>query len=186
MRLPSSLAALLLLPLLAFADEFDASPKNARIATVSAWPLSAATPTPLAEVSYNPRSSAGGSYAPIATGDGKVEELVRVGVSEDKGWSIVAPELVGRKDGVKVTLRVDRAGDVWGVEITEDKDAVGAPKVEVFRSEPGAVPALNKPIVLNPDGKVPVPEVEKTFLQKYWWVILAGMVLLVGGGGGSE
>jgi hypothetical protein len=35
-----------------------------------------------------------------------------------------------------------------------------------MKSQDGAVPTLNKPIVLNPDGRMPQPVVEKTFLQK--------------------
>jgi hypothetical protein len=38
--------------------------------------------------------------------------------------------------------------------------------VRILTQAPGPQPALNKPIVLTPDGKIPVPEVEKTFLQK--------------------
>jgi hypothetical protein len=137
MRLPTSLTAVLLLPLLALAsaiDEFDA-PKNARTATIYAWPLGAASPTPLAEVSYSSHAATGGSYVPLdspATAKGKGEGetgLVRIGTSattaEGKGWSVAAGELVGRTEGVKVTLRVDRVGQVWGAEIAQDTDAVG-------------------------------------------------------------
>jgi len=40
------------------------------------------------------------------------------------------------------------------------------PKVSVVKPASGAVPRLNKPIVLNLDGKIPEPVIEKTFLQK--------------------
>lgn len=52
-------------------------------------------------------------------------------------------------------------------------------QVVVIRPFPGAEPALNKPIVLSPDGKLPVKEEEKTFLQKYWMFLAAGAILLV-------
>jgi hypothetical protein len=51
-------------------------------------------------------------------------------------------------------------------------------------------PVLNPPVIVNPDGQPPVPEVEKTFLQKYWIYILPIIFILLtsggGGGGGGE
>jgi hypothetical protein len=121
MFLPTPLTALLLLlPFLALADEFDAplpsAAKNARTTTIYAWPLSSASPTPLAEVSFTPRSSAG-DYVPLGEFSGSEGELVRVGVDDGKAWSVVRGDLLGRG---KVTLRIDNAGEVWGVEVSDE------------------------------------------------------------------
>jgi hypothetical protein len=84
-----------------------------------------------------------------------------------------------------VSLHLDKGGDIWHVEFANDP-AVGpyygsscggfstdqrqAPEarvqVEKTGANPGPKPVLNRPVVLNPDGKLPVQEVEKTFLQK--------------------
>lgn len=85
-----------------------------------------------------------------------------------------------------VTLRLDDAGNVWHVEYRSDdmvrtpwlltilqyhdsltsKLQRTSPSVTVLNPTPGPQPHLNKPIVLTPDGRVPVKEVEKSFLQK--------------------
>lgn len=40
------------------------------------------------------------------------------------------------------------------------------PKVIVLPPTNGPTPALNKPVVVGPDGRIPEPPAEKTFLQK--------------------
>ena len=45
----------------------------------------------------------------------------------------------------------------------EKKEGVS---VKVVRATAGPQPVLNQPVVLDESGKVPEPEVEKTFLQK--------------------
>ncbi len=42
----------------------------------------------------------------------------------------------------------------------------GARKVLVVAAEQGRQPALNKPVVLSPEGKKVAPTEEKAFLQK--------------------
>ncbi len=63
-------------------------------------------------------------------------------------------------------------------------------KVNILRPTTGPAPKLNqrKPAVLGADGKeVPqVPEVEKSFFQKYWWAFALVAVLAVTGGGGDK
>lgn len=60
-------------------------------------------------------------------------------------------------------------------------------KVVLLKPTPGPAPKLNsrKPVVVNADGKeVPeVPEVEKSFFQKYWWAFALVAVLALTGGG---
>jgi len=60
------------------------------------------------------------------------------------------------------------------------------PKVMVRGVVEGKKPELNRPVVLNTEGKVEVEEKEKTLLQRYWWVGLAVLMLLVSAGGGGE
>jgi hypothetical protein len=61
-------------------------------------------------------------------------------------------------------------------------------KVGSDRSIPdGPSPKLSTPVVVNPEGQLPVEEEPKTFLQKYW-VYLIPVVLIAltfGGGGGG-
>jgi hypothetical protein len=44
---------------------------------------------------------------------------------------------------------------------------------------------IDRPVVLSAEGKIAVPEPEKTMLQKYWWVLAGGLFILVLGGGGE-
>ncbi len=46
----------------------------------------------------------------------------------------------------------------------EDEDARLV--VELVKSRPGVEPKLNRPVVLDAEGKIPEKEPEKTFLQK--------------------
>ncbi|RPB16910.1 hypothetical protein P167DRAFT_561872 [Morchella conica CCBAS932] len=77
-------------------------------------------------------------------------------------------------------------GKAWHVQYKAGDEASSSPTVRILTQAPGPQPALNKPIVLTPDGKIPVPEVEKTFLQKYWWVLLGATLLIMTSGGGAE
>lgn len=98
--------------------------------------------------------------------------------------------------GLKIRVWVDE-GDLWRVDVPSSLSLTGnggaeegTVPVEVLVEKiggiAGAVPVLNRPVVLAPDGTVPTPEGERTFLQKYWWVLLAGLLLVVSGGSGGE
>jgi hypothetical protein len=132
MRLQTTLLAtfLCLLPQALGSDEFEAAaalPKNLRTSTLYSWPLSASTPTPLATVSFSPRSQTG-TYDLINAPPAAPEELVRVGFVDSKtgDWlgSVTTAGLLSRKAGVGITLRADGAGNVWHVEFVEDASAV--------------------------------------------------------------
>ncbi|KAF2205008.1 hypothetical protein GQ43DRAFT_344654, partial [Delitschia confertaspora ATCC 74209] len=89
----------------------------------------------------------------------------------------------------KFLLHVDEKGEVYHIGLStsaraqrsETEDEV---EVEVVRRGAGPRPVLNKPVVLNREGRVEGKEVEKTFLQKYWWALLlfVAVQFLVGGG----
>lgn len=85
-----------------------------------------------------------------------------------------------------MNLHLDKEGEIWHVEFTNDPEVGFAldrgqreaaadtqqateAKVQVEKAgaNAGVKPVLNRPIALNPDGKLPVQEVEKTFLQKF-------------------
>lgn len=102
-----------------------------------------------------------------------------------------------------VILRLDEAGNVWHVEFSSNSSVCPphsyqdfvfansdlqstAPKATILKPTPGPQPHLNKPIVLTAEGKIPVKEIEKTFLQKYWWVLLGGVLLMMSSGSGGE
>ena len=68
-------------------------------------------------------------------------------------------------------LDLDAQGNVLGVSISSGKIDAGqtrdfSPRVMVKRTRRQEGPVLNKPVVLNPEGKLDVPEPEKTMLQK--------------------
>ncbi|MCJ1306627.1 hypothetical protein MMC25_000270 [Agyrium rufum] len=60
------------------------------------------------------------------------------------------------------------------------------PDVEVVRDVLAPRPVLNRPIVLNPEGKVQADVPEKSLLQKYWWVLAAVAMFAIMGGGGEK
>lgn len=62
-------------------------------------------------------------------------------------------------------------GEVLGVSVKGSRLDAGAsrefgPKVVVRGTQKGGEPVLNRPVVLSAEGKVEVPVVEKTMLQK--------------------
>ena len=83
----------------------SATPKE-RTATLYQWPLTAQTPTPLAEISYNPITLTA-SYRPVSAELIASEEPTRIGVLTGKSERWV---------GTAVTLSVcSRSLGCWGV-----------------------------------------------------------------------
>ncbi|POS84409.1 hypothetical protein EPUL_003987, partial [Erysiphe pulchra] len=81
------------------------------------------------------------------------------------------------------TINFNREGIIDSVSVKSHKIDAGAtrdfgPKIKVMRMFKGPKPYLNKPVILK-EGKVEVPEPEKSFLQKYWWLIAAVLMVLV-------
>jgi len=73
--------------------------------------------------------------------------------------------------------------------VDEEKGVAAELEVEVVKMVVGPSPVLNRPVVLNAEGKVDTgtPEDQRSFLQKYWWAIAIFLLvqLVIGGGGGE-
>lgn len=148
--------------------------------TVYAWPLAAPSPTSLATVVLSASQT-----KPIAEVNSfhlpsiplSTDEIVRIGLYDPstKQWRGTATAASSFTPGLarKLTLHVDGDGNTYHASLSafelpgksKKKDEL---QVEVIQPHPGPQPILNKPVVLNADGKVPQAEEkdQKTFLQK--------------------
>jgi hypothetical protein len=142
---------------------------------IFAWPLSAAKSQSLAKISYNSTHATVKSYnAPkIPAGD----EIVRVGFNHaDGAWSGVSTASSNFAPGreKKIQLHINPQGKLYHVGFkasdigSSSKTGTGKDglNVEVVKMQKGPAPHLNKPVVLNAEGKVDDKEPEKTFFQK--------------------
>jgi hypothetical protein len=134
-------------------------------ATLTAWPLSAANPTPLGSVVYNPLTltTSTTSLKPLSLKD---DELVRIGSGDGESWTVTT---AGALANGKLVLQLDAEGRVYQVEVEQGRSApegIVGTEVKLSRVVKGATPTLSKPVVLNAQGRVPEVEKEKTFLQK--------------------
>ncbi|OAA67847.1 cyclin-dependent protein kinase regulator pho80 [Niveomyces insectorum RCEF 264] len=59
------------------------------------------------------------------------------------------------------------------------------PQATVVVAGAGAVPALERPVVLSPEGTPAAPVEEKSLLQRYWWLIAIAVLMVATGGGGE-
>ncbi|TLD06866.1 hypothetical protein E2P81_ATG10587 [Venturia nashicola] len=164
---------------------------------ISAWPLSAPKSQSLAKITYNTEQATVVSYNALKLSAG--EEIVRIGFHHPStgSWSGIATSAANFAEGKdkKIQLLLNEQGEVYHVGFkTSDwpTSSKGGSKkddmsVEVVPMKTGSTIHLNKPVVLNAEGKLAGQPEEKTFLQKYWWAI--GLFLLfqvVMGGGGKE
>jgi hypothetical protein len=181
-----------------------ASSSGSSTLTVYAWPLSAQSPEPLAQIQLSPSAPSTSSLAPvsasllsynapsIALSD---SELVRIGLynPSTKAWIGSGVSALSFAPGFdrKILLHTDESGEVFHVgcsatavqEMDEAaaekgtkgkkktsqiiKEAEGHTTVEIVLSSPAPQPALNTPVVLNPDGKMEdTNEDNRSFLQK--------------------
>ncbi|KAG9236922.1 cyclin-domain-containing protein [Amylocarpus encephaloides] len=122
-------------------------------------------------------------------------KLLRIGIysSSLKKWtssvSTTSAETFAKGYSVTFVLSLDVDGEVVGVTAKSAKIDAGAtrdfaPKVKVVWGTKGRKPALNRPVVLSAEGKLEEPELEKTFLQRYWWVLLGAVMIMMTAGGG--
>jgi hypothetical protein len=155
-----------------------ASAASSSVVTVYAWPLSAASPKPYAEIALPSTSDSSAtirSKRAVSATDG---EIVRIGLLDgNKAWRGVATSADSFKDGItqKITLHTDNDGQVTHVSFSSFKAAQvanGAKSeqllVDIVPIQAGPEPVLNKPVVLNAEGKLDKPvEDNRSFLQKY-------------------
>jgi hypothetical protein len=163
------LARLILLP---FAV---ASTVTLYVSSVPATEGSAVIPSaiPLAQIEYDADQAVGtlASYTP-PTGSYSDGHLLRVGLTDSKtgSWRGIVTSASSFADQYhkKFIIHVDEKGEPFHVGFgTSAKSAGKEVEVEIVKRSPGPKPVLNKPIVLNAEGKLESKEPEKTFLQKY-------------------
>jgi len=152
---------------------------------------------PLAEIQYDPSTTTANiiSYeAPDLSPDVK---LVQLGISDPAShtWksstSVTSAESFSKGFAPIMILSLDSQGAIIGISCKSGKIDAGqtrdfGPKVKVVRMSKSSTPELNRPVVLSREGKVEVPEPEKTFLQKYWMIGLGVTVILLMSGGGEK
>ncbi|KAF2280187.1 uncharacterized protein EI97DRAFT_391080 [Westerdykella ornata] len=150
------------------------------------------SPIPLAQIDYDADTSTGtlASYTP-PTGSYSPDHLLRIGLGDPKigHWRgvLTSAASFGDEYKKKFTVHIDEKGEPYHVGFSTDVRGSGDEvEVEVVKRESGPKPVLNKPVVLNADGKLDNKEPEKTFLQKYWWAIGLFLLIQVVAGGGGE
>ncbi|KAJ3483175.1 hypothetical protein NLG97_g7367 [Lecanicillium saksenae] len=173
-------------------------------------------PTPLAEVAYDVATP---SMAEVLTYEAPDlpddTATVRVGVYDvrSKAWSsgttVASVDNFSKGFSPNFLVSVNAEGDVVsttlkGVQIDAGHTRDFGPKIVLLPETPGTQPALNKPVVLNPEGKREEVQ-EKTLLQKYgicnfnttktvvltfacryWWVGAIVLFMVVSGGGDQK
>lgn len=170
-------------------------------------------PTPLAEVAYDvtaPSTAEVLTYEAPDLPDGT--STVRVGVYDvaikkwSSGTTVASVDNFSKGFAPNFLVSVDASGAVVsttlkGVQIDAGHTRDFGPQVVLLPEARGTQPALNKPVVLNPEGKREEPQ-EKTLLQKYgfylcmmvddgvltcafryWWVLAIVAFIAVSGGG---
>lgn len=148
------------------------------------------SPIPLAQIDYDASTSTGSlvSYTP-PTGSYTPDHLLRIGLSDPKteSWRGVVASAASFAEQYKkkFVIHVDDRGVPYHVGFGTSSRGKGPEvEIEVVKRSIGPQPALNKPIVLNDQGKLDTAEPEKSFIQKYWWAIaLFILIQLVAGGG---
>jgi hypothetical protein len=151
------------------------------------------SPIPLAQIEYDADQSVGtlASFTP-PTGSYASDHLLRVGLSDPKSgsWRGIVTSAASFSDQYhkKFIIHVDEKGEPFHVGFgTSAKGSGDEVEVEIKKRNVGPKPVLNKPIVLNAEGKLDGKEPEKTFLQKYvteqlwlWGPMLITIQILVG------
>lgn len=131
---------------------------------------------PLAEIKYNPSTLDAELVSFDAPEFPPEAELVRIGVYDTaaRSWksstSMTSIDSFSRGFRPTLVLSLDAQGGVLGVTCKSGKIDAGqtrdfGPRVMLRKMARGKQPELNKPVVLNKNGKLEAP-VEKTFFQQ--------------------
>jgi len=130
------------------------------------------SPIPLAQIEYDADQSVGTlvSYTP-PTGTYSPDHLLRIGIPhpESGAWRGIVTSAASFSDQYhkRLFVHVDERGEPFHVGFgTSSKTSGEKVEVEIVKRVAGPKPVLNKPIVLNAEGKLETTEPEKTFLQK--------------------
>jgi hypothetical protein len=130
------------------------------------------SPIPLAQIEYDADQSVGtlASFTP-PTGSYSPDHLLRVGLTDSKSgsWRGIVTSAASFSDQYhkKFIIHIDDKGEPFHVGFgTSAKGSGDEVEVEIKKRNVGPKPVLNKPIVLNAEGKLDGKEPEKSFLQK--------------------
>ncbi|EEA24622.1 hypothetical protein TMatcc_007723 [Talaromyces marneffei ATCC 18224] len=166
------------------------------------WAVNVPQPSLLAKVAYDPDTleSKVLSYTPPTVENSDNDLRYRVGfyttaADGSKQWvgslvlqSALTTTSATQHNYLQLYLSGSQQHELYHVSLSkkynadESSESIG---VELVYPSAGALPELNKPIVVSPDGTGPQEVVEKTFFQKYWWVLMIVAVLTLSGGGGE-
>jgi hypothetical protein len=157
----------LLLLLFLLAPLAASSPQTLTLHITS--PTTSAKPSIYGTISYNPKTLQA-SFTSAPSSKLPPNPLAKLGVydSATRRWrNAVVAHTDALRRGVCVVLYLaeDDGAEVRLVGLAEEA-AEGGACVRVVRAVKGPEPVLNRPVVLGEDGKVPEPEVERSFLQK--------------------
>jgi hypothetical protein len=153
---------------------------DTRVAKVFIQPIHSTNPTPapLAEVQYDTallsESEVISFEAPELPEESK---LVRIGIYDPTAAKWISSTSVASVDNFDkgysptIMISVDTKGEpisasYRGVRIDAGQTRDFGPQPKIIVTTKGKLPDLNRPVVLNPDGRKPVQE-EKTLFQKY-------------------
>jgi hypothetical protein len=169
-EIPNMLLAKLLLLPVAVASSVTVYVHSLPAAEDSSSPIP--SPTPLAHIDYDASTATGSlsSYTP-PTGSYSPEHLLRIGLTDKKSghWRGVVTSAASFEEQYKkkFTIHVDEKGEPYHIGFgTSARGGGNEVEIEVLKKAAGPRPALNKPIVLNQDGKLATEEPQKSFLQK--------------------
>lgn len=163
--------------LLAFFLSLAAAAEAQTSIDIFAWPLSASKSQTFASVSYNSTTATLRSHTRPSIPES--DEIVRVGFHHPSTgkWSGIATSAsnFAQSKDQKLQLLLNDEGGVYHIGFKAGDASSGSGKestedglsVEVVPMRAGPQVFLNKPVVVNPDGKVGGEEEQKTFLQKY-------------------
>lgn len=130
------------------------------------------SPIPLVQISYDADQTTGTvvSYTP-PQGSYASDHLLRIGLHDKApdSWKGVVSSAAsfGQEYKKKFVVHVDEQGKPYHVGFGASPKGTGEEiEVEIVQRQAGPKPVLNKPIVLNAEGRIDEKEPPKSFIQK--------------------